>query len=175
MMQKLVPIAGFALALALVVPGWTAHHKTEEAASILERVESLTYDIREQAARIRTYNRAPELHSWQLHASELGRIESETDEIADLLDDFKGIKQDASQRQNYAYNKVIGLMSDISDQTTAAIRIVNTDREKLTVAHPDYTSKIDAIYDHADEAIEAIGIAEDLGELMETWKSESDE
>lgn len=143
------------LALALIAPSLQAdHHKTNNkqamVSSMMARIESNALDMREQSARLRTYNRAPQLHSWEIHADELNRISAGLDNVSELVKKLQPMKSDMTFRQTAAFNHIISLSAAMSDVAENAIKTVNTEREKLSVAHPDYEKKVDALYNHAD-------------------------
>ena len=141
------------LALALMSPSLQAdHHENPQAkvSQLMERIESNALDMRQQAARLKTYNRAPQMHSWEIHADELRRISGELDNVADLMKKLTPMKTEMTFRQTAAFNHMISLSSALSDVTGKAIKTVNTDRAKLSVGHPDYETKVNAIYEHAD-------------------------
>lgn len=171
-MKRLTKLAGTFLALVLTIPAVAAHHKQDEAASLLSRIESNIQDIREQSDRLMTYNRTPDQHDWLLHASELRRISEEADVIADLMKKFNAIKSDATYRQRYSFNQVFSLMAKISDSTETAIKLVNDDKTKVELAHPDYASKVESVFDSAGEAISVLDVAESWFELQESWQSQ---
>ncbi len=170
--MQVIQIAAGVLALVLAGPLVAAHHKTDEAASLLARIESNIDDIHTQSDRLMTYDRAPEQYDWQLHASELNRIRSEADVIAGLVKEFNGIKADATYRQRYAFNQVVSLMAKISDSTEGAIKVLNDSKSKVEMAHPDYTSKVEAIFDTSGKALSVLDVAESWFELQKSWKSE---
>lgn len=141
------------VALALVAPSMQAdHHENPQAkvSMLMEQIEINALDIREHAARLRTYNRSPQMHSWEIHSTELSGLSAELDDVAALIKDLQPMKSKMTFRQAAAFNHMISLSAALSDVTEKAIHIVNTEREKLQVAHPDYDTKVDAIYDHAD-------------------------
>lgn len=171
-MKRIIQTAAVALALLLTGPATAAHHKSEEAASLLSRIESNIDDIHTQSDRLMTYNRAPDQYDWQLHASELRRISSEADVIADLMKEFNNIKGDATYRQRYAFNQVVSKMAKISDSTEAAIEVLNESKSKVELAHPDYASKVTAIFERSGDALSLLDVAESWFELQESWQSE---
>lgn len=172
MTKKLIQITGVMLALIVASPSMAAHHKAEEAASVLELIESNVRDIREQASRIQSYNRVPNMHDWRLHNSEFIRINAETERIAELMESFKELRSDATARQAIAFNKLVPVMANLRESANQAIEIINDEKEKLLVAHPDYASKVNAVYDGADEAITILDVAESWFELRESWKTD---
>ncbi|MEZ5361677.1 MAG: hypothetical protein R2748_04860 [Bryobacterales bacterium] len=171
-----------ALALALTVSPLAADHhkeqtnfhKASEVASLIDRVESNALDIREQAARLRTYNRTPQLYSWELHADELNRVRAELDRMATLIQDLEPLKSGMTLRQDAAFNRIVSLSAEMSDATAKAIEIVNTEKEKLEVGHPDYEQQVDAIYDKADTVISNAETVEDWAELIEKIQEPSE-
>ena len=171
-MKRIIQLAAVALALVLSGTLTAAHHKAEEAASLLSRIESNIDDIHLQSDRLMTYNRAPDEYDWQLHSSELQRISSEAEAIADLMKEFNNIKSDATYRQRYAFNQVFTMMAKISDSTEGAIKVLNASKSKVEVAHPDYASKVEAIFEVSGDALSLLDVAESWFELQESWQSE---
>lgn len=170
-MKRLFQFAGAMLALALISPLTAKDFKVEQAASLLSRIESNMHDIREQSDRLMSYNRAPEQYDWQLHASELERIRSEAGDTAELMKEFNGIKNEATYRQRYAFNQVFSLMAKLSDSAESAIKVLNDDHAKVEIAHKDYASKVESVFDLADEAIRILDVSESWFELQESWQS----
>ncbi len=166
------------LAMALVAPSLKADHHQDTQAQVSElmaRVESNALDMRQQAARLQTYNRTPQMHSWKLHADELTRISAELDRVGELMADLKPMKDAMTFRQAAAYNKIVSLSTAAADVTGKAIKIVNTDREKLEVAHPDYAKKVNAIYEHADMIAAQADSVESWADFFEDLTDPSDD
>ncbi len=173
----------FIAALALLLPSLQAgpsskttdFHKAAEVASLMDRVESNAIDMRAQAARLRSYTRAPQQYSWQLHAEELNRISGELDRVAGLIDELMPMKPVMTYRQAAAFNHLISLSAQVSTVTEEAIAIVNQEKAKLRVAHPDYEKKVNAIYDHADMIASHADTVEDWAELIENIQDATDD
>ena len=153
----------------------TDFHKSAQVSSLMERVQSNALDMREQAARLRMYNRTPQMHSWKLHADELNRIAGGLDNIAGLIGELEPLKPYMTLRQAAAFNHLVTLSAEAADVSEGAIHIVNTEREKLRVAHPDYETKVEAIYDHADMIAAHADSVEDWAEFIEEMSESSDD
>ena len=153
----------------------TDYHKAAQVASMMDRIEMNALDMREQAGRLKTFNRAPQLHSWEVHAAELSRISNELDNVASLIKELKPMKPYMTFRQAAAFNHLISLSAEASDVTEDAIEMVNTEKEKLNVAHPDYEKKVNAIYDHADMIATHADNVEDWAEFIEELSDSSDD
>ena len=166
------------MALALVAPSLQADHhesKQGEVSALMARIESNALDMRQQAARLKTYNRTPQMYSWEIHTDELGRISAELGNIATLMKELKPMKPHMTFRQNTAFNHIVSLSTAASTVTGKAIKIVNTEREKLRVAHPDYETKVDAIYNHADMIAAHADSVESWADFFEDLQKSSDD
>ena len=172
------------LAMALAAPPLQADrhnetttdfHKAAKVSNLMARVESNALDIREQAARLRSYNRTPQLYSWELHADELNRISGELDRMADLVAELKPLKPNMTFRQNAAFNQIVSLSASVSDATKQAIQTVNTEKEKLAVAHPEYEKSVNTIYDEADRIVAHADNVEAWAEFIEELQESSDD
>jgi len=153
----------------------TDFHKAAEVAGVMDRLESNALDVRQQAARLRSYNRTPTLYSWELHADELNRISGEMEQIAALVQELTPIKPYMTFRQAAAFNHIVSLSARLSDATEEAIAVVNDQKARLRVGHPDYTTKVDAIYDHADLIAAHADSVEDWAEFIEELSNASDD
>lgn len=172
-MLRTLTTTSLLLAMALVAPSLKAdHHQNTQAkvSELMARIESNALDMRQQAARLQTYNRTPQMHSWELHADELRRISAEIDRVGELMADLKPMKKDMTFRQAAAYNEMVSLSAAAADVTENTIKIVNTDREKLQVAHPDYAKKVNAIYEHADKIAAQADSVESWADFFEDLK-----
>jgi Mg2+ and Co2+ transporter CorA len=166
------------LAVALVAPSLMADHHDNPQAQIssqMATIESNALDMREQAARLTTYNRTPQSHSWQLHADELRRISANLDRVGAIMDELKPMKAKMTFRQAAAYNKIVSLAVGAADATQEAIDIVGSEREKLRVAHPEYKKKVQSIYDHADQIAAHADNVEAWSDFLEDLKDSSDD
>lgn len=170
MITRISMLLTLALAAVMFTPSLEAGSSAKDASILLQRIEANAFDVREHAARLKTYNRFPGQHSWQIHTFELQRIKERMSDIAKLVGEFKHIKDDASERQNKAYNYVVPESVKVSELTEKALRIADNQEEKLEVAHPDYAKTIDQIYDRADQIVAAIGLAESWQEVKEARK-----
>ena len=170
MLRKVLvlPIAAAALMLS---PTLKANSGFETASVLLQRVEANAIDARHDAARLKTFTRSPGLHSWQLHAAELTQIKERVNEIGELMGEFKAIKDQASDRQNKAFNAAVSQAAELAGVTEDALKIVNQDKQKVEMAHPDYETKITKIYDLSDHVVAAIGFAESWDEVVEARKT----
>lgn len=158
------------VAFMLAVTPLFAVHKVEEASVLLQRIESNAMGARYHAAKLKTFTAQPTLHPWQIHTAELQQVKAQVNEIAELLGDFKEIKAHASMRQMKAFNALLPEAVKTSDLVEKAIQIVNNEREKLEVAHPDYENTVEGIYDGADRVVAAVGFAESWEEVKEARK-----
>jgi hypothetical protein len=136
MLRKVLVLPTVAAALMLA-PTLKADSSLEKASMLLQRVEANAIDARHDAARLRTFTRSPGLHSWQLHAAELTQIKERVNEIGELMGEFKAIKDQASNRQNKAFNAAVSQAAELADATEDALKIVNQDKQKVEMAHPD--------------------------------------
>jgi len=167
MRERLITYSATALAVLLLTPALWATHQTEEAASVLQRIEANAIDIRNHAARLQTFARQPQMVSWETHAFEISRIRHATNDMAELLGDFKDLKPYATKRQNKAFNVLVSKAEILSDNAEKAIKIVNQEKEKLVVPHPEYEKAVSALYDDADNIVAAVGLAESWDEVRE--------
>lgn len=167
MKQRLITYSAVALAMVLLTPALWATHKTEEAGSVLQRIEANALDIRTHAARLQTFARQPQMVSWETHAFEFSRIRQATNDMAELLGEFKELKPYATERQNKAFNVLMPKAEKLSDNAEKAIKIVNQQKQKLEVGHPDYEEAVSALYDGADNIVAAVGLAESWDEVRE--------
>ena len=170
MKQRIMTFSSIALAMMLLTPALWAAHKTEEAASVLQRIEANALDIRSHAGRLQTFARQPQMVSWETHAFEISRIRHATNDMAELLGEFKDLKPHATERQNKAFNVLVPKAEKLSDNAEKAIKIVNQEKQKLEVGHPDYEKTVSALYDGADNIVAAVGLAESWDEVREARK-----
>jgi hypothetical protein len=170
-MRTLIQIAGVALTLALTSPMPAVMQKTDDAASILQRIESSARDIRQQSDRLMAYGREPGMYDWQLHASELSRIKAEVNDISGLMTNFENIESRATLQQKYAFNQVVADMAKVSDATRDAIKELNSDEERVEFAEPKYFSKVTDIYDASGKTVSVLEAAHTWEQLPESWKT----
>ncbi|MBI1357862.1 MAG: hypothetical protein GC160_26290 [Acidobacteria bacterium] len=168
------------LAMALIAPALhagthTDFHKAAQVSNLMSRVKSNAVDIREQAGRLRSYNRTPDLYSWELHADELNRVRGELDRLAGLIKDLKALEPNMTLRQSAAFNQVVTSSAKASDAAQNAIKILNTHKEKLRVASPDYEKAVNGIYDNADEIAAHADTVEAWSDLIQDLKDASDD
>lgn len=157
-----------ALAMLLLAPVLWANSQTEKAASVLERIEANAIEIRNHAARLQTFAREPDMVSWETHAFELNRIRTATNDMAELLGEFKDLKPAATARQNKAFNTLLPKSENLSKNVEKAIKIVNRDKSKLEVGYPAYQKAVSALYDDADNVVAAVDLAESWSEVRKS-------
>lgn len=163
-----LPIAAAALLLS---PTLQANSGFEKASVLLQRVEANALDARHDASRLKTFTRSPGLHSWQVHAEELSQIKERVNKIGELMGEFKAIKDQASNRQNKAFNAAASQAAELANVTEEALKIVDLEKQKVEMAYPDYATKITKIYDLSDHVVAAIGFAESWDEVIEARKT----
>lgn len=144
MFRKKVSLFAAAVAVMLLAAPLAASHKVkvEEASVLLQRIESNAMAARHHAARLKNFTAFPGMHSWRAHSAELGFIKSGANDMADLLAEFKNLKTHASKRQNKAFNYALPEATKLSTLVEEAIRIVNDQKHKIEIAHPDYENTI---------------------------------
>ncbi len=167
MILKKVAAMSIPLLLAVALaPTMRAQEYANEANVLLQRIEANAVDVRENAAKLKTYARFPGEYDWQVHADQLGRIRADVNSVADLLGQFEKNKDEVMMRQDKAVNFIIPEAAELSNSVEEAIHIVNNQKQKLEVGHPEYNKQINAIYDHADKIVAAVGLAESAEEIQ---------
>lgn len=159
--------------LALVAtPAVADHHKSaEKAFDTLQRIEVNALDIREQAGRLQTFVRFPGQYSWEVHADQLNRIRSESDDIGDLMKSFEKMRKQATQRQNQAFTEAYVHAGKLADAAEKATRLLSQNKVRMDAPPPEYVSAIETIYRKADAIIAELEQAETWWELKEDMTS----
>lgn len=147
-------------------------HATQQGAAILERIEATAVDVRNQAARLQSYLRNPTMHSWEIHADELNRMDAGLDSISDRLGELKAIRDDVSHSQRAAFNRVVTASTELSTHIEEAVEILNSQRAKVVVGHPDYDKHVQEAYGLADEMVAAADSAEEWRDFLSDWTSD---
>lgn len=163
--------------LALVAtPAVADHHGggAEKAFDTLQRVEVNALDIREKAARLRTFVRFPGQYSWEIHADQLAHIKTESEDIGDLMTSFKKMREQATHRQNQAFVEALVHAEKLADAGTKAIALLNQNKVRMDAPPPAYIDAIDQIYNQADAIVADLEQAETWWELKEDLTSSSD-
>jgi len=139
----------------------------EKAFDTLQRIEVNALDIREQAARLQTFVRFPGQYSWEVHADQLTRIKTESDDIGKLMTSFEKMREKATERQNQAFTESYVHSGKLADAASKAIKLLNQNKVRMDAPPPEYVDAINMVYNQADSIIADIEQAETWWELQE--------
>lgn len=135
----------------------------EDAAMLIERIEETALDMRQSAARLKSFTRVPDSYSIESHAWRLNQIRENLNDISRTLDRLEENTEFLLPRQRLSVGYVADELPTLAANLKYAIEHMNEQGAPLWV--DEYTTPVAQVYDSADTIVEAAGLAEKLSEI----------
>lgn len=158
-------LAGF----AGMTPTLKAAGDSESVSKLLGEAKTGAYQISVDATTLESYMRQPKLN-WVSHATEIDRMKNDINATAKTVGKLNSERMNASPWQATAIDRIIPLMKEIADDTTAAIEFLNKNQAKPLITG-DYRDFIEANADVCTQLSDLVSHFVDYGNTKSRYEN----